>query len=109
MQMRYVTLFNQNQMRQIGCGYRGVFITEGRKWCRVFDWCTGDQSRINLNQLSEMGPIDEEPPRLMYLRRAQQRSARAQKMYRDAIEFRRAFSRSQKEQKSRAIMPARKD
>ena len=82
----FVRLYNQNQMRQIGCGWRYVFIAVGRKWVRVLDWSTGDQSRISSQQFAEMGAVDCKPPRLKYLRRGEKRSQRAKKMYRAALD-----------------------
>lgn len=82
----FVRLYNQNQMRQIGCGWRYVFVAVGRKWVRVLDWSTGDQSRISSQQFAGMNAVDCKPPRLKYLRGGQKRSQRAKKMYRAAID-----------------------
>ena len=82
---RFIQLYNRGQMRAIGCGYRSVYIEEGRKWVKVLDWGTGEQSRVSRRELSEMEVSDRPPPRLKYLREGFKRNQRSKKMYKAAI------------------------
>lgn len=83
---RFIVLYNQDQMRTIGCGYRSVYVDEGRKWVKVLDWSTSEQSRVSRRELSEMEVSDRQPPKLKYLHEGFQRNQqRAKKMYQSAI------------------------
>ena len=82
---RFIVLYNQDQIRNIGCGYRSVYVEEGRKWVKILDWSTSEQSRVSRIELSEMEVSDRQPPRLKYLHEGFQRNQRAKQMYKSAI------------------------
>mgnify|MGYP003670190623 FL=1 len=82
---RFIQLYNQDQMRAIGCGYRSVYIEEGRKWVKVLDWATSDQSRVSTSDLHKMEVSKSKPPSLKRLRFYMKRNQRSKKMYKAAI------------------------
>ena len=82
---RFIILYNGDEMRSIGCGNRGVYIEEARKWVKVLELTTGYQSRVSTSDLHKMEVSKSKPPSLKRLRFYMKRNQRSKKMYKAAI------------------------
>lgn len=54
--MYYARIYNADEIRSLGSGYRFVFIKEGRKYARIFYPATATWATISLSILKKMMP-----------------------------------------------------